>query len=448
MLKRILFLLVLLAFVVTAAAQDCYNFTRTQAISYYNKSEYQIAIAQFKAANACPDKPAGNDLDAWINKCNAKIRAAEEAKRLAAEEAAMKQREQERLHAAKGYMNIHRIEFANTTKESAIIDAYGSVLTASNIKYLSPRIFCEGLVNSSKTIKVNIKIIKPDGTVMSGKTSPSGYTYSDEITIYSGSNNSIPLYGWGNESGGSYTRGTYRFELWYDGNKIYSQDFSLQGPTEATYLQVDSKTAVSSTYAASGGSETYYVSTDGPSYEVRLLPRWCSVTNKTESSFTIRWETNTGANARSDWFQVESGSKKVRVSVSQEAQGPSAEIERVWVDHNYFFGGVKGMLIHVKFSTHRMLRKSGNCNAYFHFENGTALKDYNRQYRATDGQVSVGDTFTPSYEDAVFNDFKLFLPYPELHLSMGFYNLKFNVQIFEGQQALATSEYISFTFSN
>lgn len=444
--NKILFFFGTLLWSISALAQDCYNYTRTQAISYYNKGDYTIAKNQFSAAKACPDKPTDNDLDYWIGRCNSAIRQAEERRRQVAEEANRK-RIEEQQYASKGYMNIHKIEFANGPAGGTLTDAYGSSLKAANIKYLYSRIYYTGLIESSKTITVYVKIIDPDGTLETGESSPSGYTYSKDITIEPGAKYAN-LNGWGNATEGSYTAGDYKCELWYNGNKIYTQNFTLQGPASASYLKVDNKTAVSSSYSADGGTETYYVSTDGPSYEVRLLPDWCSVTNKTSSSFTIRWAANNTGSSRSDWFQVKSGSKEVRIDVSQISSGPSASIDRVWVDHNYFYGGNKGMMIHVKFTTYKMLNKQGECNAYFYFENGTALKDYNGYYKTVSGKVSVGETFTPSYESSEYSDFKLFIPYTELHISSsGSYSLKFQLQIFHGQKVIATSDYVAFSLT-
>ncbi len=459
MTKRLFILIMLVLSCATVAlAQDCYNFTRNQAISFYNKGEYRIAKDQFTAAKDCPDKPVDNDLDSWISKCNSAIaqaerRAEEELLRQqrAEEERLRQQRaEEERLRqqgASKGYMNIHKIDFGTSGKDDYAKNFY-STLNASDIRYLRPRIHYDGLCSENQKITLYVKIYGTDGTLKTGTVSPSGYTYSTNITVHSGNGRTQQISGWGTESGGSYTPGSYRIELWYSGNKIYSQSFTLQGSAEATYLTVDSKTAVSSTYSAEGGSEIYYVRTDGPSYEVTLLPSWCSVTDKTSSSFKIRWTANNTGSTRSDWFKVKSGSKEVRVNVSQASLGPSAEIEKVWVDHNQYRGGVKGMMIHVKFSTYKMLGKTGKCLAYFFFENGTALSDYNGSYRTIDGKVSVGESFTPRYESSIYEDFKLFMPNSELHMSNGTHSLKFFIQIQYGNTLLTTSEYVSFTLTN
>ena len=100
---QILFLLLYTA--VPVFAQDCYNFTRTQAISFYEKGEYRIARDQFMAAKDCPDKPADNDLDTWIAKCDSALAELErkaEAERLRrAEEERIKEEQRQKEEQAR-----------------------------------------------------------------------------------------------------------------------------------------------------------------------------------------------------------------------------------------------------------------------------------------------------------------------------------------------------------
>jgi hypothetical protein len=217
-------------------------------------------------------------------------------------------------------------------------------------------------------------------------------------------------------------------------------------PKTATYLTTSTTEAG---FSASGGTKTITVSTDGSSYDVSYLPTWCSV-SKSSGYFTLVCEGNTG-DARTDWFKVKSDSKEIRIDVSQSAgvKLPSAKIENIWVEHNFFCGyNRKCLKIHVKFTVDAMLYKQGNCNAYFYFQNGNRLTDYNGQYNTTDGQVSVGESFKPSYESAVYNDFTLAIPHDEFHLGRGAYYLKFNVCIFDNNgNQIATSNYVDFTYS-
>lgn len=128
---------------------------------------------------------------------------------------------------------------------------------------------------------------------------------------------------------------------------------------------------------------------------------------------------------------------------------PNAAIENVWVDHNVMSGLIKGMKIHVKFTVNNMLQKTGACSVYFYFSNGTPLNDYNGNYKTTDGKVAVSMSYKPTYNDAIFNDLWVFMPYTEFHLAKGAHNIQFDVIIYDNNSnQLARCEPISLTYTN
>ena len=99
----------------------------------------------------------------------------------------------------------------------------------------------------------------------------------------------------------------------------------------------------------------------------------------------------------------------------------------------------------MKFETYNVRGYNGECAAYFYFSDGTKLKDYNYQYSSVDGQVSVGGSFSPNYDSAIFNDYVLFMPYSELHIS-GSAQCKFHVDVRIGGEVVQSEE-VFFTFN-
>lgn len=435
-----MFFTVLSAFCpVEALAQDCYNSTRQQGISCYNDGDYSIAIDCFEAARLCPDKPADNDLDTWISKCRTKI---QDEQRAAAEAEA--RRKQQQL-ASKAYMDIRRLSFWNEDADNNRL-SFGE---AKDVRYLQAAIHYKGLADASQNMELKMKIFNPDGTLKQGSSSPDGYTFTQNVTVQPGEN-VLNLLGYGNKNGGTYVPGTYRYEIWYNGKRLYSQNFTLTGTSGATTLTVDRRTALTVSLDEDGGYRSFTVSTDGDSYDVTLLPSWCSVTDKTATAFTIKYSANNTGSSRSDWFRVVSGEQTVRVDVSQDAFGPSAEIENIWVDHNYYYGNRKGMMIHVHMSVYDMKGRSGRVSAYFYYggSSETALVDYNQSHRTDNGKVSVGDDYTATYDASEWKDFWLFMPYDELHMSSGKSDLKFFVIIWgDKNQKLAESDWQYFTYT-
>ena len=94
-----------------------------------------------------------------------------------------------------------------------------------------------------------------------------------------------------------------------------------------------------------------------------------------------------------------------------------------------------------------MKGKTGQVAAYFYFQEGKPLKDLDRNYRSSDGQVSVSEDFTPGYQGTLYNDFTMFIPYDQLHMNNGEYDLKFEVLIWShNDHKLAKSDWITFQF--
>lgn len=139
------------------------------------------------------------------------------------------------------------------------------------------------------------------------------------------------------------------------------------------------------------------------------------------NTINVWLDDNKSSSSKEDWFEITSGYKKKRINVLQKAYIPSpkATIKEIWVDHNVYDAyNQKGMGIHVKFEAEGLKGNQGRVVAYFHYSDGTRIKDINNRYcTVSDGQVSTGDNFIPSYDNAIYYDFRLFMPYSELHLN-------------------------------
>ncbi|MDX2246446.1 MAG: M48 family metalloprotease [Bacteroidia bacterium] len=118
---------------------------------------------------------------------------------------------------------------------------------------------------------------------------------------------------------------------------------------------------------------------------------------------------------------------------------------KIWVEFDIYEGREYGMRIHVKFNANKLMYKNCDLIAYFYFASGTEIHDYNGNYRTVTGQVSVGHSFKPNYENALYSDFELFIPYSELHIGRGKNDLKFNLIAFKGNKQLGPpSKFYSF----
>jgi|GEM_PF-4693579 len=453
------------------AQTQCFTTNYNKAEQLYRQGRYAEAKRYYKAASACPDKPKQNNISARISVCDNAIREATDQRR--------RQQEAER----NGYIRITNIEFRNIIAcDSNTISDYGSTLYASDILYLAPCISYEGLCSTSRSETFDVKIYKPDGSLVTGTSSPSGYTYSSTETIYPG-NNQVTFHGWGNNNGGSYTPGTYRFEVWHDGKCLYSTSVSLlpkpeeiQAAENAGYIRVSNiqfgNTDYDGNLLSDYGStlyasdirylkpRIYYDGLCNTQQTVTFFYKIYKPNGELESSasspagytssfqrtvypgknqmmIASGWGNNNGGSYTTGTYRYElwhDGNLVYSTPVTLlSKQGPRyAEIESIWVDHNQMWDGVKGMLIHVKFTVHNMLNRSGQCIAYFYYNDAsdTPLQDINNSYCTVGGDVSIGKNFTPNYESSRYDDFTLFMPNSELHVT-GKQSLKFYIGIYD-----------------
>lgn len=211
---------------------------------------------------------------------------------------------------------------------------------------------------------------------------------------------------------------------------------------EATYLSVSESSVI---FDSDGGSIDIDISTDGE-WEIGTSTADWGHLSKHSSSVTLRVDSYSGDEDRTDWFTIKAGDYEERIEITQHADNePSANIERVWVDHNEYNNGYKGMLIHVEFTTENLLGKTVYVYAYFYqSDNQTPLHN---QYG---DKLYFYGTGSPSYKSARFGDFKIFVPYVGLNMAPGVSgDFSFGIEVKDGSGTLYDrDENNSFTFSS
>jgi hypothetical protein len=108
---------------------------------------------------------------------------------------------------------------------------------------------------------------------------------------------------------------------------------------------------------------------------------------------------------------------------------PSAVYKDLWVDYGVTEGGQLGMRIHANFTTYKMKNLNSYLAIYFLDESGNALRDNNGKFTSSSGDVAAYKEFTPGYDPADYTDLSVFMPYSELDLSDGNWNLKMDVKL-------------------
>ena len=120
---------------------------------------------------------------------------------------------------------ITSVSVGNMDYNGNMINSYGSTIYSSDTRYLSPRIYVN--VKVSGTYTIYVKLFIPNGTMSTGLSSPSGYTFSQTINLYSYTSSYVNLNGWGNNTPGHWSSGSYRWEFYYLGEKIAEKTFTI-----------------------------------------------------------------------------------------------------------------------------------------------------------------------------------------------------------------------------
>lgn len=134
------------------------------------------------------------------------------------------------------------------------------------------------------------------------------------------------------------------------------------------------------------------------------------------------------------WYDFQY-SKKVpattttNTSTTTNSSTPTATFDRMWIDYDVTEGEKLGMRIHAKFSVAKMKGIKGYFAMYFELENGVRLKSYDNTFQSKANDVAAFREITPGYDPAVYNDYSIFMPYSELHLPTGEYNLKIDADL-------------------
>lgn len=127
-------------------------------------------------------------------------------------------------------VKITGIDLANVRDDLSIINDYNSSLYTDEMRYLRPRINYNGLAYPVTTT-LYVKIVKPDGTLITGSTSPAGYSYSQEVTFEEGAGHSLEIDGWGAPEISLYNvAGTYKCQIYNEGKLMGERTIYISAP--------------------------------------------------------------------------------------------------------------------------------------------------------------------------------------------------------------------------
>jgi hypothetical protein len=113
-----------------------------------------------------------------------------------------------------------------------------------------------------------------------------------------------------------------------------------------------------------------------------------------------------------------------------------AKFSKIWVDYNVTEDGEKGMKVHVKFEVSGMEGVDSYLLVYFQKEDGSNLTTGSSVYGSKDGRVVAKKALKPGFDVTVYKDLEVFMPYTELNLDSGKYDLKMDADLADDDENL------------
>lgn len=132
------------------------------------------------------------------------------------------------------------------------------------------------------------------------------------------------------------------------------------------------------------------------------------------------------------------------VSVSRELI--SADFSSFDALHNRWIDDECGMSLICDFVINGCRGTVCEAVASFCYPDETPLRDFNGHFRNSDGEVCVAKVLLPRFDSTQYGDFRLFMPYGELHMVRGEHNLICNIALFQlgKEEMIASTNWIDF----
>jgi len=119
------------------------------------------------------------------------------------------------------------------------------------------------------------------------------------------------------------------------------------------------------------------------------------------------------------------------LSADNSANGsftPSAVFKSCWIDYNVTESGRKGMRIHVSFEVSGLKGVDSKLVARVQDKDGEFLAS-SSSYSNGDGELETSYSIKPGYPTTEYEDADMFLPYSEINLGKGVWNLKLDIDL-------------------
>jgi hypothetical protein len=142
-------------------------------------------------------------------------------------------------------------------------------------------------------------------------------------------------------------------------------------------------------------------------------------------------------------FEYTEGAAKVE----RDSSAVTATVNRVWIDYNVTQGGKRGMLIHVNFEVTGLKDIDSRLAVRVQKEDASYLTNSGVNSN-DDGELQLAFEMKPGYPTTVYKDATVFLPYAEIIISKGVWDLKLDIDLqYEDGELIKHLQFYEFQFT-
>lgn len=109
--------------------------------------------------------------------------------------------------------------------------------------------------------------------------------------------------------------------------------------------------------------------------------------------------------------------------------GKEASVKKIWIEYDVTQSGRRGMLVHADFTVYGLKGIDSYVAIYIEKENGDKLLSDSEDFSSVNGELAIFKGLTPGFEPTLYEDAQLFLPYDEIPLGSGEFNLKLDIDL-------------------
>ena len=146
-------------------------------------------------------------------------------------------------------------------------------------------------------------------------------------------------------------------------------------------------------------------------------------------------------------FEFTSGGS-VNASTTTTKTVSTGIVNKIWVDYNVTERGRKGMRIHVNFEVTGLKGVDARLVARVQKDNDEFLTSTSPSFSNSSDQLEISYDIKPGYATTVYEDATLFLPYSEIVIRKGVWDLKLDIDLnYEDGELIQHLDYYEFEFT-